>query len=57
MAERHSAAALVCTSTLDHMVAQVLESRGTYIYCGYDEDNQEYELCMPEPSENAPELS
>ena len=57
MAERYSAAALLCTSTLDHMAAQVLESRGTYIYCGYDEDNQEYELCMPEPSENAPELS
>ena len=34
---------------------QVLESRGTYIYCGYDEDNQEYELCMPEPQPEAQE--
>merc|ERR1712159_202453 len=28
---------------------KTLTSRGTYIFCGFDEDGQEYELCMPEP--------
>jgi hypothetical protein len=34
---------------------QVLDSRGTFIFCGYDEDNQEFELCMPEPRECQPQ--
>merc|ERR1711934_164924 len=28
---------------------KVLTTRGTYIFCGYDEEDQETELCMPEP--------
>jgi len=32
---------------------KILNSRAKYIFCGYDEEAQEFELCMPEPEVDA----